>query len=94
MMYRYPSHMTPEEADLYVDAARRKYGESNLRGVDIELNGSNVEITVRLVEDPRMRLKRLSVDFRNELNKERMIAAHENIGSGWADRERAGGYAG
>lgn len=62
-MIEYPKCMTEKEATLYLNYARKKYGESNVSGVTLEVNGDVVEIQTRLVERPRERLRRVSPDM-------------------------------
>lgn len=59
----YPDGMNKLEAEAYANRAVRKYGESNVRAVDISLVGTNVEITAHLVDSPRERIARLSPAF-------------------------------
>ena len=63
MSVTYPDGMNRLEAEAYANRAVRKYGESNVRAVDIALNGANVEITAHLVDAPRERIARLSPAF-------------------------------
>lgn len=66
MSITYPESMNNLEAEAYADYAVRKYGESNVRAVDIEVSPANsnvVEITAHLVSDPRERIARLSPAF-------------------------------
>ena len=70
MQYSYPGEMSEAEAIAYVDRAKRKFGESNIRHVGIELSGdSNVEITVSLFEGARERIRRLSPAMVDALQK-------------------------
>ena len=70
MQYSYPGEMSKAEAIVYVDRAKRKFGESNIRHVGIELSGDSiVEISVRLVEDARERVRRLSPEMVDALQK-------------------------
>lgn len=59
----YPAGMSETEARAYADRARRKYGESNVRAVNVEIVGLNVEITAELVDNPRERISRLHPAF-------------------------------
>ena len=56
----YPEGMSLEEAQAYIDRAKRKYGESNVRKVNILLHGDTVEIVATLKEGCRERIRRLS----------------------------------
>lgn len=58
--FTYPEEMGVDEAQAYVDRAKRKYGESNVQGVEIHLEGNLVEIVATLKEGCRERIKRLS----------------------------------
>ena len=56
----YPQGMTEDEARAYVDRAKKKFGESNIAHISIRLYGDNVEISTRLKDEARERIKRLS----------------------------------
>lgn len=57
----YPESMTKKEADLYVNRSKRKFGESNIRSVTIEICGDKVvEIQTELLEGSRERIGRIS----------------------------------
>ena len=58
-----PNGMGKEEALLYTKRARKKYGESNVRGVTLEVNGNAVEVRTTLIREPRERLRRLSPEM-------------------------------
>lgn len=58
-----PYCMSKEEATLYADRSKRKFGESNVRGVTLEVNGNAVEVRTTLIREPRERLKRLSPEM-------------------------------
>ncbi len=55
--FTYPEEMGIDEAQAYVDRAKRKYGESNVQGVEIHLEGDLVEIVATLKEGCRERVK-------------------------------------
>lgn len=61
--YQYPQGMTENEAKAYVERAKRKYGESNIAHIDIRLCGDNVEISTKLKEEARERIRRLSPEM-------------------------------
>ena len=58
-----PNCMDKVEAGLYANRAKRKYGESNVRGVTLELKNDVVTIHASLVHEPRERLRRLSPEM-------------------------------
>lgn len=58
-----PNCMGKAEAGLYAQRAKRKYGESNVRGVKLEVKGDVVTIHYSLVHDPRERLRRPSIEM-------------------------------
>ena len=61
---QYPQGMTENEAKAYVERAKRKYGESNIAHIIIRLMyNSDVEISVRLKDEARERIKRLSPEM-------------------------------
>lgn len=62
-MIEYPDSMTVHEATLYLNHARKMFGSSNVRGVTIDVIGDTVEIQAKLVDNPRMRLRRVSPDM-------------------------------
>ena len=59
----YPQGMTEDEARAYVDRAKKKFGESNIAHISIRLYGDNVEISTRLKDEARERIKRLSPEM-------------------------------
>ena len=59
----FPKEMTKAEATAYLDRAKRKFGESNIKNVTIRLYGDMVEISTTLKEDSRERIKRLSPEM-------------------------------
>ena len=59
----YPQGMTENEAKAYVDRAKKKFGESNIAHISIRLYGDNVEISTRLKDEARERIKRLSPEM-------------------------------
>lgn len=60
----YPQGMKEDEAKAYVERAKRKYGESNIAHISIRLMyNSDVEISVRLKEEARERIRRLSPEM-------------------------------
>lgn len=66
MTYQYPNEMTEQEAVLYVNRAKRKFGESNIAHISISFCGSddkNVEIETTLVAGARERVHRLSAEM-------------------------------
>ena len=58
-----PNCMGKDEASLYANRAKKKYGESNVRGVTLEVNGNAVEVRTTLIREPRERLRRLSPEM-------------------------------
>ena len=72
--FTYPEEMGIDEAKAYVDRAKRKYGESNVQGVEINLEGNLVEIVATLKEGCRERIKRLSPAEVRALNRVKTIA--------------------
>ena len=58
-----PYGMERTEAMLYAQRAKRKYGESNVRGVKLEVKDDVVTVHTALVHEPRERLRRLSPEM-------------------------------
>ena len=58
-----PYGMDKTEAELYAKRAKRKYGESNVRGVTLEVKNDTVTIHYSLVHEPRERLRRPSMEM-------------------------------
>lgn len=58
-----PNCMGKLEAELYAKRAKRKYGESNVRGVKLDVKGDVVTIRYSLVHEPRERLRRPSIEM-------------------------------
>lgn len=58
-----PNCMEEKEAGLYAQRAKRKYGESNVRGVTLEVKDNVVTVKASLVHEPREKLRRLSPEM-------------------------------
>lgn len=77
--YTFPDEMGADEAQAYVDRAKRKYGESNVQGVEIRLEGNLVEIVATLKEGCRERIRRLSAEEVKTLKNVKNIAEGEFV---------------
>ena len=75
--FTYPEEMGIDEAQAYVDRAKRKYGESNVQGVEIHLEGNLVEIVAPLKEGCRERIRRLSKAELETLNNIKKLTEGE-----------------
>ena len=71
--FTYPEEMGIDEAQAYVDRAKRKYGESNVQGVEIHLEGNLVEIVATLKEGCRERVRRISSEELETLKHIKML---------------------
>lgn len=69
MKFIYPDDMPIQEAEAYKARAKMKFGESNIRSVEIELIGDSVEIRTELLEGARERIRRLSPEMVQAIGK-------------------------